>query len=271
MNFLRVLWDFLLRVFGLRTLPASTEAEAGGTSVEAPTAPLTLDAPAVREDNRRVDKPDIVLTKAYSDAFFLNGVRMASRLGSARFDEYLAVWDNESGIHANPNPGVANPPAVGLIQWTTHPWSPPDGHSTPDEFRQNYDVTDQLVYAEHYYAPHAPYESRGDIYGVTYLPARVAARGRSPGTVLATAEEDPGLYNPNKTLDVNGDGAITIQDLIDVATRTTARDPRWPEFVARTRWAEQELGIAGPGLLTVGTVVAIVGIVGVAAYAYVKA
>jgi hypothetical protein len=111
-----------------------------------------------------------------------------------------------------------------------------------------------------------PYDSIGRIYQTTFLPATLR-KGSSPDLVLA---EYGGVYSwaydANASLDSNHDGRITVSDLESTAKNATKRlGNRWPELVARTRWAEETLGMGLPiaalitgGVIAIGTAFALI-------------
>lgn len=272
---LRSLWAFVLTFFGRKVLPARAAEEPPPLPRTEDPEPrpvvLPSNATAEKEQGLVPTKPDVRLTTAFSDQFFLDGVRMAHDLsgGKLSLTDFMSVWSYESGMDLrarNPKDTSQNAVAVGLFQWTHAGGAPAD----LDAWRLGTSDVEQLEAARVYYARHAPYTSIGHIYQATFRPATIATRGTSPDTPVATKGAGEN-YEDNWSLDYNRDGVITVQDLTDTAVAATKRmGSRWDEFVARTRWAEATLGL-GPSIGIGVAGVAIMLIVAVAAYAYVKA
>jgi len=251
MNLLRALLQRILAWLGLGrgtdggfTLGGSADAggapsEEGGHVVE----PIT--------------KPDVTAaTSDLSDGFF-------AKLAQMGLDEgwdprlLLPVMAHESGLKANAY--NAGGPAYGLIQFFGPNWS----------FIRTLDAEGQEPYIANYYRAAAPYRTVGEVYGQTYLPARMAARGRSPGTVLSTKGE--AFYDQNPSLDYNKDDEVTLQDLEDVANAAAkGLGKRYTESLARLNYAMSQVGTGGSGGVPFG-VVAVGGILALgAAYALLR-
>jgi hypothetical protein len=188
--------------------------------------------------------PDIVYTADHTDGFYL---KLADGfINELKTDPHLVlpVMANEARcIHAT----AYNPagPAYGLIQFF--------GES--QAYIANLDAEQQVPHVVGFYRSHAPYGSTGELYGETFLPARMLARGRSPSTVLTSRGE--AFYDQNASLDFNHDGHISIEDLENTALRAAGVcGARFKEAVARLDWAIATLGLEVPGKLPLGALIA---------------
>lgn len=109
---------------------------------------------------------------------------------------------------------------------------------TPEQFRELSPV-EQLPWVERYLAPHAGYlKNDGLVYVVTFTPAYIQRAAASDDSfVIARAGSN--IYDSNRILDRNGDGAITTGDLrVHLAAQN--RGPRFATI-------EQELRARGSG------------------------
>lgn len=103
-------------------------------------------------------------------------------------------------------------------------------------------LEEQLSWAYRYYRPHAgKFVNPGACYAANFVPAWIghaddatwiicAKDGRSDGGLKPAESEE--WYRENATLDVDGDGAVTMGDLAAKAERAAAT-PRGVELVAR--------------------------------------
>jgi len=221
LEWLQIIWrslrgigtDASVKISGQASSPNATES--GGIDVEPQTKPEITNA-----------------TADLSDGFF---DALAAMGRAQKWDPSLAltVMANESGIRANKqNAGGA--PAYGLIQFYGPQYAYVLGLSAEQ----------QMPLVANYYAGHAPYARVGEVYGQTFLPARMAARGRSPDTILTAKGES--FYDQNADLDANRDGTITIQDLEDTANAAAkALGKRYTESLARLHYAMAQAGTDG--------------------------
>lgn len=148
-------------------------------------------------------------------------VAMSQRLGINPADLAL-VLTSESGLHPwAQNPRVsATPVATGISQFT----AASNGSTGLTEAQRialvKQPVSVQLPLVERFYLnnpwtqQHKGYPNAGVVYAANYVPGRLVSRGSAPGTVLVSESDGP-MYSQNKGLDFNGDGHITIQDLIE--------------------------------------------------------
>lgn len=240
MSLLRMVWALLLRFLGIGTPTISEGApivdenppEAPPVEIEIsdPLEPTPMPTP--------VTKPEAVLSKNLSDAFLI-GMAKWGRDHKTNPRHMLAVSAYEaSGI----NPAASNPAgAYGLFQFTEASRTK-IGWLKPMAMIATLPSEEQLPLIDRYFKSHAPYGSIGEVYGETFLPGRMADRGRSPNTVLTEAGEKEKFYESNKSLDSNGDGKITIADLEASALNAVkSMGPRWTEIMARLAWAESTL------------------------------
>jgi len=124
------------------------------------------------------------------------------------------VIEHESGWEpSNRNPTSG---ASGLIQWI--PSNIPDAY-TPEQFR-GLSRVEQLRYVEEWFFRwlRKGEARRGAYYAVVYLPGRYRS-GKDPISWLGD-----GYYKSNPSLDVDGDGKITLADLESVMDRYTPPD-----------------------------------------------
>jgi hypothetical protein len=204
-----------------------------------PRIPVVSDANAEPEQDT---KPAVKYTSDLSDDFFTAMAQMGKAQG---WDPalLLQVMSHESGIRADAY--NAGGPAYGLIQFFGKGYSYVRGMS----------AAQQMPLIAAYYHPHAPYANAGQVYGQNYLPARMQERGRDPSTVMA--EKGEAFYDQNTSLDFNGDGRITIEDLQNVAEHAAqSLGARYNEAYARLRYAQSQLGVSVAG--KVGSTVSIV-------------
>lgn len=126
--------------------------------------------------------------------------------------ELLKVMVSESGV--NPGAVNANGGATGLIQIMPDTGKGTLGMSEDEWANFKYlTAAEQMPYVERYFKAVrlSPGSNRGEIYRKTFLPFADVG----PGGELAYRDNDKrGWYRNNKGLDENGDGVITIDDLV---------------------------------------------------------
>jgi hypothetical protein len=256
---LKMLWfaivQFVLSLFQKKTVIVSAPPYTPGPilpppptepEIELPTIPNVPAAPPVSTRPPMPTKPDVHYTADHSDGFYL---KLADGfINELHTDPHhvLTIMANESGLKANAVNQAG--PAYGLIQF----------FGSQNAYIANLTAEEQVPHILAFYRGHAPYASVGEVYGETFLPARMLARGRAPSTVLT---QDPEIYyRVNSGLDYDRNGDITIEDLENQANAAAkALGPRWKEAVARLDWAIATLGLETPGKLPIAPIVAGVG------------
>lgn len=183
----------------------------------------------------------------------------SSAFRSALVDTSLSLGLNPSYLAAcmavetgrSFSPSIQNPftQATGLIQFMP---ATARAMGTTIDALKNMDAVAQLAYVARFFRP---YLSRirpnvpGDYYLAVFMPAYI---GRDPSTVLFSAGEVG--YTQNAGLDRNGDGVITVGDVVQTVNNVVADAMTRPPIEVNTSvfaWA-------------FGTLV--VGLVGAAAY-----
>ena len=240
-----MVWAILLRLFGI----GAPEIPPGPDVAGDPLPPVEIDIPPETPVEipmpTPVTKPEALLTRNLSDAFLIGLARWGFE-HKTNPRSMLAVSAFEAG---GVNPAAANPAgAYGLFQWTEASRTK-IGWLKPMAMIATLPSEEQLPLIDRYFRGHAPYGSIGEVYGETFLPGRMMARGRSPSTVLTEKGEPEKFYESNKSLDADGNGKITIGDLETSALRAVkSMGPKWSELMARLAWAESTLqNPGGPG------------------------
>lgn len=237
-SFLRMVWALLLRLLGIGT-PTISE---GPSTTDDPSPPVEIDVtpetPVEIPMPTPLTKPEALLTRNLSDAFLI-GLAKWGFEHKTNPRNMLAVSAFEAG---GVNPAAANPAgAYGLFQWTEASRAK-IGWLKPMAMIASLSSEEQLPLIDRYFRAHAPYGSIGEVYGETFLPGRMAARGRSPDTVLTEAGEKEKFYESNRSLDADKNGKITIGDLEASALKAVkSMGPKWTELMARIAWAESTL------------------------------
>ena len=148
-------------------------------------------------------------------------VAIGGRVGINPADLTL-VLTSESGLHPwAQNPRVSDAPvATGISQFTSASNSATGLTEAQRIALVKQPVSVQLPLVERFYNSLAwtkqrkGYPNAGVVYAANYVPGRLLMRGSSLDTVLVSEADGP-MYSQNKGLDVNGDGTITIRDLVE--------------------------------------------------------
>lgn len=185
-------------------------------------------------------------TAHLSTAFFHGVIDMANRFraqgATATPQDFLAVWLAESGIRPD-LPNGAGAPFYGLNQLGLPMHAKAVGWSgTPAEYLA-LSAANQLPYVERYYrnvGRPSSYRDAGSLYLANFLPAFLD-HAHDGDFILASRDDDRhGWYRDNASLDVDGDGAIRVNDLTPAIERAKrARSGYWAEVVARLEEAER--------------------------------
>lgn len=177
------------------------------------------------------------------DSFFSALAEMSDRLHVDSFF-FLSVWMSESSV----KPDACNPHggASGIFQ--AMPKTLEDlGFTGSQKDFCALTATEQLVWAEKYYAPGAPkLRTRVACYLWTFLPSDIDL-ATNPEAVLVAQKDSPAcpagrrptLFMVNGGFDKNGDHAIMVKEL-DFAILHACRGPRWTAIRDRMR---EELGL----------------------------
>jgi hypothetical protein len=177
---------------------------------------------------------------ALSPGFYSKLVQVSNEV-NMKPEDLLLVMSFESGI----NPNARNPHgnASGLIQFMPSTLRGLGFEGTPEDFRR-LSAEDQLEYVRRYVKAHTatnghPFSSAAQYYVANFVPAALRLPGiqnEDPSTILAAANPDhahlPGvsigeeqaIYNENKVLDTDHDGAITYGDIQRTMGRMTKSD-----------------------------------------------
>ena len=144
----------------------------------------------------------------------------AQRLG-VNPQDILAVMQMESGV--NPSAYNEKGGATGLIQFMP---KTAQGLGTTTEALRGMSITEQLPFVEQYFkrAGLPKGATAGQIYGATFLPARVDRE--------VLTERGESFYDANSALDLNNDGRIARQELDARAAEGMNRVRNRPEFSA---------------------------------------
>jgi hypothetical protein len=190
------------------------------------------------------------LTPKWTDEDVAALVAAARRLRMSPADLAL-VLASESGL----DPAAANrnsegyPVAVGLNQLT----AAANGHMGMTEAERlgvpKMSVARQIPLVERYFArigwtkSGKPYDHAGVVYLANAAGGRLS-RGTSRGVVVYDEEDDPDGYAGNRGLDFDGDGQITVGDLIDHLRAKVAVKPVYKAMLARLRAATGDSGLS---------------------------
>jgi hypothetical protein len=162
----------------------------------------------------------------------------AHRLGMHAADLLLVIFSESGGHPWAQWPAHGYPYAAGLNQ-ITRVAAPAAGLTEAQRADLvHWTVAQQIPVVERMFRnsgwPYS-YPNAGVIYAVNFAPGRLKSRGWANDTVLYDMS-DGAAYTQNQALDVNGDGAITIQDLND-HLRTRAAQPDYQHALRALRAA----------------------------------
>jgi len=152
-----------------------------------------------------------------TDAFYEKLVRISANL-QIHPEDILAVMYCESGLKASArNPGSN---AVGLIQFIPATLTYIGFNGTADDFCR-LGETEQLTWVERYLSMYQQYglEDVGRVYQAVFMPASM----RDASEILVDSLMDPAKYRRNVVLDSNGDGIITVSDLVEFINRKCSK------------------------------------------------
>jgi hypothetical protein len=169
-------------------------------------------------------------TADLSDGFFVSVRSTSAELGCNPID-LLSVMMSESGVKATAH--NANGHASGLIQFMPATLERLGWTAGHEAFRQ-LDAEAQMPFVKKYFAPFAKkgLTSGARLYQATFLPATLDD-GSDAGTVLVEqGGKHDFAYGPNKGLDTDKDGTITVGELQQAIDRN-AKGPRWNEILSR--------------------------------------
>lgn len=170
------------------------------------------------------------LTGDLSDQFFQDIIDVCGRMRIDAMD-MLGVMMAESNVRADAKNPNSN--ASGLIQFLPKTLIGLGWTGTPESFRR-LTADDQLPYVEAYFQPYVHFvlNSAARVYQVVFLPSSLSL-GSSMDTVIAEKGGlNAGVYDRNRGLDTNLDGAITVGELQQAIERHY-NSPRWHEIVKR--------------------------------------
>jgi hypothetical protein len=176
-------------------------------------------------------------TQDWSPADVAEFVALCKRVQVFPMD-LLACMFNESDARAVAHNVGGD--AVGLIQFVPQTRKNLGFHGTWQEFVQ-LGVTGQLPYVERYFVPYkGKLTSVSRVYAAMFLPATLGWPGLNELTTL-TSMHGPlaWAYAPNRGLDIDDKGRITLGDLGRAAARA-AHGKRWDELSGRVAAAIQE-------------------------------
>lgn len=147
-----------------------------------------------------------------SEAFKRKLVRIGERLGLNA--GYIgAVMSFETGGTFDPaQKNLAGSGAVGLIQWLPRDETGMTYAGVTTNQLASMSAIEQLDYVEKWFAPVASrLKAPGDYYLAVFSPAFI---GSPPETIMFSAAKEPKKYAQNKGLDTDGDGLITVGDVV---------------------------------------------------------
>ncbi len=156
-------------------------------------------------------------------------VEMCVRLKCKPLD-MVGCWYSESGVHSTAhNPGGD---ASGIFQAMPATLRNLGFPGTHEDYRK-LTATEQLVWAEKYYAPYkGSLGSAASCYVSTFLPAFVKFSGNPDYVLCDNKDRLAWAYKANTVFDSDHDGRITVGEMqarIDYVTH----GPRWDELVSR--------------------------------------